>query len=152
MEHSLLRVHRNPGVLGKGYTGTYNTAFNSLPRGTVYPSSIPNSANLNTDRWIRAKYVRLPFNAYYTSTHQGAAIGFHSANTWIRLYDQGRNAAVANDPTEFTFFITSDVPDIRNAVITYLTEAINAPEALAGNPAALAADAETGAALQSIGR
>jgi hypothetical protein len=145
LEHSLLRVHRTPGVLGKSFTGTYNTAFNALPRGTSYPSSIPNSANLNTDRWVRAKYVRLPFNAYYTSTHPGAATGFHNANTWITLYDQGRDAAVANDPTEFTFYITSDVPDTRGAVITYLAEAINAPANLAGNPAALAADAEKNA-------
>jgi len=145
LEHSLLKVHRNPGVLGKSFTGRYNAAFNTLPRGTAYPSSIPDSANLNTDRWIRAKYVRLPFNAHYTSIHPGAATGFHNANTWIRLYDQGRGAAVAGDPTEFTFFITSDVPDMKDAVITYLVEAINAPASLAGNPAALFADAERNA-------
>jgi len=145
LEHSLLRIHRKPGVLGKSFVGIYKTAFNTLPRGTSYPTNTPDSGNLNTDKWVRAKYVKMPFNVYYESTYPGSATGFHNANTWIRLYDQGRNAAVANDPTEFTFYITSDVPDIKDAVITYLAEAINAPAALAGNPDALAADAEKNA-------
>lgn len=145
LEHSLLKVHRNPGVLGKSFTGSYKTAFNTLPRGIAYPSSIPDSTNLNTDKWVRAKYIKLPFNVYYESSHPGGAAGLHNANTWIKLYDQGRGAAVANDPTEFTFFITSDVPDIKDAVITYLAEAINAPEVLEGKPDALSADAEKNA-------
>ena len=145
LEHSLLKIHRNPGVLGKSFTGKYKTDFNTLPRGTAYPSSVPDSQNLNTDKWVRAKYIKLPFNAYYESTYPGGESGFHNANTWIKLYDQGRGAAVANDPTEFTFYITSDVPDTKDAVITYLAEAINTPAALAGNPGALAANAEKNA-------
>jgi len=145
LEHSLLKAHRNPGVLGKSFTGKYSAAFNTLPRSASYPSSIPDSSNLNTDRWVRAKYAKLSFNAYYVSAYPGAATGFHNANTWIRLYDQGRNGVIGGDPTGFTFFITSDVPDTKDAVITYLAEAINAPEAIAGNPEALAADAERNA-------
>lgn len=145
LEHSLLKVHRNPGVLGKSFTGAYKTAFNTLPRGTTYPSGVPASANLNTDKWVQAKYIKLPFNAYYESTYPGGESGFHNANTWFKLYDQGRDAPVTNDPTEFVFYITSDVPDMKDAVITYVAEGLNTPENLAGNPGALAIDAEKNA-------
>lgn len=136
--NSLLKVVDTPGELGKSFTGKYNLEFNTTPRGLNYPSDVPDAANLDTSLWIRAKYAKLPFNVYYKDK-------FYSKGTWITLYDQGRDEPKAGDEENFKFYITSDNPDIKDAVIYCLSEAINAPADLAGNPDKLYAEAEKNA-------
>lgn len=129
-----------PGTLGKGYKGSAAGQVTARSYENPYMSS----AGWDVSKWNTAKYVKFPYAVYYyknTGESGGDTAGFYDAGQWIKLYDDNNTARVG-DPTVFNFHVASEQKDVKDGIIYMLSEALNSPSELGGNPDALYSSGE----------
>ena len=128
-------ITQRGGSSSWGFTGDYTppNTQRSVANGS-------NAKGLDTSIWVNSKFVKFSIDVRWV--YGGDVTGnFYPAGTWIRLYNDGYQA-IAGDPSEFAFHITSNVRDSTRVRYYYLVEAINVPAHLRGNPEALWASSQ----------
>lgn len=131
----------SPGTIGKGYNGSALSKVTTRSYNNPY---LNGGGQWDISKWINAKYVKFPYGVYYYKNSGevgGSSGGFYAANSWIQLYDDNQSVRTG-DTTEFNFHVVGDARDIQNGIVYFVSEAINAPAALQGEPDALYAAAE----------